>query len=79
MKLLNIAIAFVLFSSGAIQAQNSTKMDSASYAIGMLIAGSIQNQGVTEINATELAKGVSDMLAGKPAISKTSFLRPPMI
>ena len=65
MKLLNIAVAFILFSSSAIQAQNSTKMDSASYAIGMLIAGSIQNQGVTEINATELAKGVSDMLAGK--------------
>jgi FKBP-type peptidyl-prolyl cis-trans isomerase FklB len=66
MKFLNIAVAFLLFSSSAIQAQNnSTKMDSASYAIGMLIAGSLQSQGITEVNAAKLAEGVADAMAGK--------------
>ena len=66
MKFLNIAIAVLLLSSSATQAQNnSTKMDSASYAIGMLIAGSLQSQGITEVNAAKLAEGVADAMAGK--------------
>jgi FKBP-type peptidyl-prolyl cis-trans isomerase FklB len=66
MKFLNIAFAVLLFLSSAIQAQNnSTKMDSASYAIGMLIAGSLQSQGITEVNAAKLAEGVADAMSGK--------------
>lgn len=66
MKFLNIAFALLLLSSSATQAQNnSTKMDSASYAIGMLIAGSLQSQGITEVNAAKLAEGVADAMAGK--------------
>jgi FKBP-type peptidyl-prolyl cis-trans isomerase FklB len=67
MKFLNIAIAFLLLTNSVAKAQkNTTKMDSASYAVGMLIAGSIKQQGITELNTKELEKGIADAMAGTP-------------
>ncbi|MEM8583646.1 MAG: FKBP-type peptidyl-prolyl cis-trans isomerase [Bacteroidota bacterium] len=39
-------------------------MDSVSYSLGLLMANNLKQQGLTEINAEELARGFSDMLAG---------------
>ncbi len=67
MKFLNIAIAFLVLTSNVAKAQNATmKMDSASYAVGLLIAGSIKQQGITELNTKELEKGLADAMAGTP-------------
>ncbi len=66
MRFLNIAIAFLVLTQSAVKAQNTTKMDSASYAIGMLIAGSIKQLGIAEVNIKELSKGIEDAFADKP-------------
>lgn len=42
----------------------TTDLDKASYSLGMNIATSLQNEGVTKINAEAFAKGLSDMMNG---------------
>lgn len=41
-------------------------MDKFSYSIGLVMAQNLQQQGLTEITAIDLAKGVEDALAGRP-------------
>lgn len=40
-------------------------MDKFSYCVGLVMAQNLQKQGLTEVTATDLAKGVEDALAGK--------------
>ena len=39
-----------------------------SYSIGMLVADNFKNQGITDLDAQELAAGIADMLKGQPKI-----------
>jgi FKBP-type peptidyl-prolyl cis-trans isomerase FklB len=45
-------------------AQNQS-MDSVSYSLGVLMAQNLQRQGFGEIDATSMAAGISDVIAGK--------------
>ncbi|MBL7742582.1 MAG: FKBP-type peptidyl-prolyl cis-trans isomerase [Chitinophagaceae bacterium] len=42
--------------------------DSASYSIGLAIAGSYKREGITSLNTTLISKGCSDILEDKPAL-----------
>ena len=53
---------------GTAVAQN-TIMDSASYSIGVLFANSLEQQGITEVNAEMIAAGLSDALAGNAKVT----------
>lgn len=57
-------IVFSLFISGLWAQNQKSKMDSVSYNLGILIAQNLIRQGLAEVNANELAKGVADALAG---------------
>ncbi|MEL6669005.1 MAG: FKBP-type peptidyl-prolyl cis-trans isomerase [Bacteroidota bacterium] len=61
----NIVITLLLTTLvwGSVSAQTET-MDSVSYSLGLLMANNLKQQGLTEIDAEELARGFSDMLAG---------------
>lgn len=41
-----------------------TNMDSLSYSLGLLMAQSLQKQGISEIDVESYAKGVQDMITG---------------
>ncbi|MTB50976.1 FKBP-type peptidyl-prolyl cis-trans isomerase [Lewinella sp. W8] len=50
---------------GPIAAQNTpTKMDTISYALGVVLSQNLKSQGFTEVNASELAKGFEEGLSG---------------
>jgi len=66
MKKLNLVAILLLIASSVVVAQN--KLDSASYAIGVLIAQSLKSSGIETVNAPDLAKGVEDALKGTPKI-----------
>ncbi len=42
------------------------ELDKASYSLGLNIGSSLQNEGITEINASLLAQGISDILQNNP-------------
>ncbi|MEM6395313.1 MAG: FKBP-type peptidyl-prolyl cis-trans isomerase N-terminal domain-containing protein, partial [Bacteroidota bacterium] len=65
----SIAITLLLTSLlwGGLSAQTES-MDSVSYSLGLLMAKNLKQQGLTEINAEELARGFSDMLGGNAQI-----------
>jgi FKBP-type peptidyl-prolyl cis-trans isomerase FklB len=42
------------------------ELDKASYSLGLNIGSSLQNEGITEINASLLAQGISDILQKNP-------------
>jgi len=44
-------------------------MDSASYSIGVLFANSLEQQGITEVNAEMIAAGLNDALAGQAKVT----------
>lgn len=49
-----------------LNAQNlKTEMEKVSYSLGVSVAKSVQSQGVSEINADEVAKAFTDVFAGK--------------
>ncbi len=54
-------IAVCLFSN--LKAQ---EMDSLSYSVGVLMAQSLKQQGLTDVDATALAKGIEDVLKDNP-------------
>lgn len=56
-------LALCLLLSIQINAQENN-MDSLSYSLGILMAQSLQKQGLSEINAATFTKGVQDMLGG---------------
>ncbi len=53
-------------ASTATAAVPKNKVDSLSYAIGILDGTFFKNQGVTKINSQMLGKGFSDVINGKP-------------
>lgn len=59
----------VVFLATTVSLNAQTKLDSASYSIGMLIAQSLKGQGIESVNTNDLAKGVADLLAGKAMIT----------
>jgi FKBP-type peptidyl-prolyl cis-trans isomerase FklB len=53
-----------LLGFGTLQAQNlETKMDSLSYSLGVLVAQNLKSQGFDELEASSLARGLSDGLS----------------
>ncbi len=64
-----LIITFIIFSTIELAAQNNmkTQLDSVSYALGINIASSLQQQGLTEINADVFAAALKD------AYSKTNI------
>ncbi|MEM9822841.1 MAG: FKBP-type peptidyl-prolyl cis-trans isomerase [Bacteroidota bacterium] len=44
------------------------KTDSLSYSVGVMIAQSIKSQGLEQINTTDVAKGLNDVLKGNPLL-----------
>jgi FKBP-type peptidyl-prolyl cis-trans isomerase FklB len=67
MKGLKLMVALFLAATVSLNAQ--TKLDSASYSIGVLIAQSLKSGGIESLNSQDLAKGVEDALKGSPKIS----------
>lgn len=63
-KTVVFALVFSFFISGLWAQNQSSNMDSVSYNLGILIAQNLKRQGFQEVNATQLAKGVADALAG---------------
>ncbi|WP_233752687.1 FKBP-type peptidyl-prolyl cis-trans isomerase [Flavilitoribacter nigricans] len=61
MKAIGI-LAFCLMLTIFSNAQ--TNMDSLSYSLGVLMAQSLQKQGISEIDVASYSKGVQDMVAG---------------
>ena len=55
-------LAFCLMLT--IHSNAQTNMDSLSYSLGILMAQSLQKQGVSEIDVASYSKGVQDMIAG---------------
>lgn len=65
MKKTTILCIVLSFLISGLWAQNqSSKMDSVSYNLGILIAQNLKRQGLEKVNPTELAKGIADALAG---------------
>lgn len=60
--ILSIVLSFLI--SGLWAQNQSSKMDSVSYNLGILIAQNLKRQGLEKVNPTELAKGIADALAG---------------
>lgn len=64
MKLFLIGM-FTCLITGQVLAQNTpTDMDSVSYALGVLLSQNLTSQGFDSLDATDLAKGLEEGLAG---------------
>jgi FKBP-type peptidyl-prolyl cis-trans isomerase len=63
MKKLFITLVAASLMTGLF-AQNSTKMDSTSYALGVLMANNLKSMGFTAVNGKDLADGINEFLAG---------------
>ncbi len=62
--------ASLLIISQSINAQNnSLKMDSFSYSLGILIGNNLKNEGITNISAPDLVEALEDVLMGKGKIA----------
>lgn len=48
---------------------NQNKMDTFSYSLGVLFAKSLIEQGVENVKTEDVAKGMKDMLSGKPEMT----------
>ena len=58
----------VLFLAATVSIFAQSKLDSAAYSIGVLIAQSLKSGGIESVNCTDLAKGVEDALKGTQKI-----------
>ena len=67
-SLIIVILAICMISTSA-WAQKSEKMDSLSYSLGVLIAQNFKQQGLEEVESTDVAKGISDVLAGNATMS----------
>lgn len=61
------AFTFNLYSLNA--QNNSQPMDNFSYSVGVLIAKSLKDQGIDNINMDEFLKGLKDQMNGTPTCS----------
>jgi FKBP-type peptidyl-prolyl cis-trans isomerase len=58
---------------GPIFAQNTpTKMDTISYALGVVLSQNLKSQGFSEVDASELAKGFEEGLSGAATMDVTA-------
>lgn len=65
MKRLTLGLLTNLIFLTSVSAQNTTtKMDSVSYSLGVLMAQSLKQQGFDKIDAASLAKGLEDVIKG---------------
>lgn len=55
-------ICLLLISNRASAQNEPTKMDSTSYSLGVLMAQSLKDQGVSGLNWEQLAQGIADVL-----------------
>lgn len=46
------------------QQSKNNKMDTLSYSVGVLVAQGLKQQGLSAVNATDLATGINEVLAG---------------
>lgn len=67
MKRLTFNFLAILICMTSAKAQNeTTKMDSVSYSLGVLLAQNLKKQGFTSLDAAAVAKGLEDVVEGKP-------------
>jgi len=59
----------ICFVSNSMWAQNTEKMESLSYSLGVLIAQNFKQQGLEAVEANEVAQAISDVLAGNEKMS----------
>lgn len=52
----------LIATTGLLAQKSTTSMDSVSYSLGVLVAQNLKQQGVSEIDATRLAKGIEDVI-----------------
>ncbi len=65
MKRLTLGFLVISIFQTSASAQNiTTKMDSVSYSLGVLMAQNLKQQGFNEVDAASLAKGFEDVLKG---------------
>lgn len=57
-------LAILIFMTSAIAQNETTKMDSVSYSLGVLLAQNLKKQGFTSLDATAVAKGLEDVVEG---------------
>lgn len=55
-------ILLLLIGGMSCQINAQTKMDSLSYSVGVMMAQGLKSQKMTDLNATDLAKGIDDVL-----------------
>ena len=61
-----LIILIALFGYTSIQAQNeTTKMDTLSYSVGVLLAKNLKNQGLDQVDSKSLSQAIEDVLGGK--------------
>jgi len=65
----SIFVLFFSFTFTGLMAQNSNApMDSISYSFGVLLANNLKSQGLEQLDAMQLAKGLNDALQGVASI-----------
>jgi FKBP-type peptidyl-prolyl cis-trans isomerase FklB len=52
----------LIATTGLWAQKSTTSMDSVSYSLGILLAQNLKKQGVSDIDATRLAKGIDDVI-----------------
>lgn len=68
-KFIGFALAFVFLSSQTATAQSvQTKEDSVSYAVGVLFAKNIKQQGFQKINSEVVAQAIQDYMSGNVSV-----------
>lgn len=69
MKQLLIAFVLLPFTSVLMAQNESSKMDTTSYSLGLLMSNSLKQQGIKTVDITSLAQGMEEGLAGTASLS----------
>ncbi len=65
-RCMTIALAIFILLTGASAQNNTLKMDSVSYSLGVLMAQNLQQQGFNQLDVASLARGLEDVLKSNP-------------
>lgn len=70
-KPFTVALATLILAGSPLvgQAQNDMNLEQMSYALGVLFGNNLMQQGIDDVNATELARGLSDKIKGNPSMT----------
>lgn len=63
-KIILLAIVCLIGQTFYAQQSKNKKMDTLSYSVGVLVAQGLKQQGLSSVNATDLATGINEVLAG---------------